>query len=246
MSLVGARGAGHPDTFAQAAVDFIEQHAKRKTRDWRNQARLLGLTPDDLKPIPDGLADRWAGTWIAEIDGDAIYALIDEVREKGTPGLERRAEGPSEARARALFRVLSRLFSWLVVKRRLSTSPCAGVARPDAPRSRDRVLNGAEVVKFWQAASAERAVPAAVLKLLLLTGCRLNEVTGMRRAELSADAGTWTIPGTRTKNHRVHVVPLPPTARELIAAGDGDLVFTTDGQDRLSKSVQRSSIGSTR
>src|SRR5262249_33559189 len=43
------------------------------------------------------------------------------------------------------------------------------------------------------------------------------EVAGMRRSELSDDGATWTIPGERTKNHRVHVVPLPPLAREIIA-----------------------------
>jgi integrase len=64
-----------------------------------------------------------------------------------------------------------------------------------------------------------------------LTGCRLNEVAGMRRSELSDDGTVWTIPGERTKNRRTHVVPLPPMARTLIATAStaGDLVFTTDG-----------------
>ena len=35
-----ARGA---KTFAQAAMDFIEQHAMRETRRWQEQARVLGL-----------------------------------------------------------------------------------------------------------------------------------------------------------------------------------------------------------
>ena len=94
------------------------------------------------------------------------------------------------------------------------------------------MLTDAEIAKFWAAAAAERVQFSAVLKLLLLTGCRLNEVAGMRRSELSDDGATWTIPGTRTKNRRVHIVPLPPLARELIASvcGNGELVFTTDGK----------------
>jgi integrase len=71
----------------------------------------------------------------------------------------------------------------------------------------------------------------AALKLLALTGCRREEIAGMRRGELSADLSTWTIPSTRAKNHREHVVPLPPLARAIIAElpANGDLVFSTNG-----------------
>ena len=49
----------------------------------------------------------------------------------------------------------------------------------------------------------------------------------MRREEL--DGNIWTLPGTRTKNHRPHVVPLCP-ALALIPANPGlgsPYVFTT-------------------
>jgi integrase len=221
-------------TFAAAAADFINQHARRKTRCWLEQARLLGLQPNaegDLEVIPRGLSDRWRDRPIAEIDGDDVHAIVDEAREQGVPGLERRADGPTEARARAMFTALATMFRWLIGKRRLNENPCTGVTRPDTPEKRDRVLTDAEIVTFWRAADAERVEFGAPLKLLLLTGNRLNEVTGMRRAELSDDGTTWTIPGGRTKNKRTHVVPLPPLARTLIedVPTTGDFVFTTDG-----------------
>jgi integrase len=226
-----ARGA---KTFATAAADFIEQHARRKTRCWLEQSRLLGLQPNaesGLEVIPKGLADRWRDRPIDSIDGDDIHAIVDEAREQGVPGLKRRVDGPTETRARAMFGALSMMFRWLISKRRLSQNPCTGVTRPDTPEQRDRVLDNAEIVKFWQAADAERVEFGTPLKLLLLTGSRLNEVTGMRRAELSDDGTTWTLPKERTKNRRAHVVPLPPLARELIenTPTTGDLVFTTDG-----------------
>jgi integrase len=224
------REARGDDTFSRAVVDFIKQHAMRKTRRWSEQASLLGLRPDGLTLIPKGLADRWRDRPITEIDGDDIHALIEEAQEQGVPGLSRFAKGPSETRGRALFAVLSKMFSWLGEKRRVRANPCVGVSRPKPPAARDRVLTSGEIVKFWQAASAERGGLASVLKLLLITGCRLREVADMRRAELSDDGATWTIPGTRTKNHRAHAVPLPLLARELIAAGDGEFVFATNGK----------------
>lgn len=228
-----ARGA---KTFAQAAVDFVEQHAMRKTRRWQERARLLGLRAaaadgQGLELIPKGLADRWRDRPIADIDGDDVHAIVDEVREKGVPGLERRAAGPSEAQALAMFATLSKFFGWLVERRRLSQSPVLGVARPATLKSRDRVLTDSEVIAFWRAAGAERKEFAAVLRLLLLTGQRLGEVRGMRRAEITDDLATWTIPGERTKNKRSHVVPLPPIVRDIVesVAGKGEFVFSTNG-----------------
>jgi integrase len=223
------RAARGNDTFSTAAVDFVEQHAMRKTRRWEETARLLGVKPEGLTLIPKGLADRWRDRPIGEIDGDDIHGFIEEVGERGVPGLGRFAKGASEARARAVFAALSVMFGWLGEKRRVRANPCDGVARPKPPPARDRVLSDAEIVLFWQAASAERKQIAGVLKLLLLTGCRLREVAGMQRAELSDDGATWTIPGERTKNHRPHTLALPPLARDILAeVGDErDLVFAT-------------------
>ena len=227
-------------TFAQAAVDFTDQYLRRRTRGWLARARLLGVRPGEdggLEILPKGLSDRWRDRPLGEISGDDIHAIVDEARERGVPGLERRrlrrpasAKGPSEAQARAMHSALSKMFAWLVGRRRIATSPVVGVAKPSILQSRDRVLTGDELVKFWRAASAERTEFAAVLKLLLLTGQRLGEVRGMRRAELAGDL--WTIPGERTKNRRVHVVALPPMAREIVASVDGtagEVIFTTDG-----------------
>jgi integrase len=227
------RAARGGNDFAQATIDYITQHCMRKTRQWQNTARLLGLRPiadGGVELIPKGLADRWQGRPVVEINGDDIHGIIDEARERGTPGLECRTEGPSEARACVMFAALSGMFGWLIERRRVVQNPCTGVHRPAPPPARDRVLTSAEVVKFWQAADAERKETGALLKLLLLTGCRLNEVAGMRRAELHDD-GTWHLPGSRTKNKKPHIVPLPPLARELIAGipVTGEFVFSASG-----------------
>ena len=225
-------------TFAAAAKDFIGQYASKKTRRWRVTARLLGLRPmpEGLEIIGGGLADRWSDKPVAAIDGHDIFGLVDETRRSGVPGLERRSDGPTEARARVMLACLSKMFSWLVQRRQVEKNPCAGVHRPEVSRARDRVLTDAEIVKFWSAVDAERKEFSGLLKLLLLTGCRLNEVAGMRRAELSDDGATWSIPGERTKNKRPHIVPLAPLAREILAtmAGDGELVFTTTGRSPVS------------
>jgi integrase len=234
-----ARDANVKNTFAAAARDFIEQHARPKVRRWPEQARLLGLDPkNDLAIISGGLAARWADKPIAHIDGHDIYGLIEETRRSGAPGLERRADGPTESRARAMLSCLSKMFGWLAQRRKVEKNPCDGVHRPETPKARDRVLSNAEIVSFWRACDQVGEPFSQALKLLLLTGSRLNEVAGMRRDELSED-GAWKIPGTRTKNRKPHVVPLPPMARDILStvtpiAGKAGFVFTTTGASPIS------------
>ena len=224
--------AGGARTFSQAALDFSEQYLKRELRRWQGSARLLGIVVGDdgrLALLPKGLADRWRDRPIAEINGDDIHLIVDEVREKAVPGLKRRAGGPSNAMARQMFAVLSRLFRWLLEKRRVKVNPVIGVALPKAGKPRERTLADDEVKKFW--AACDKAGPPAgqCLKLLLLTGCRLNEIARLRRDEVNAKDKTATIPASRSKNKRAHVVPLSPLAWDILQSvpTTGELFFTT-------------------
>ena len=220
------------NSFGAAAKEFIERYASKKTRRWKEQARLLGLQPtaSGLEIIPAGLAARWHDKPVAKIDGHDIHTLIVETRERGAPGLQRRSEQPTESRARAMLSVISKMFGWLLQHRRVEMNPCAGVHRPEPPKARERVLSDNEVRLFWKACDAMGEPFAAISKLLLLTGQRLNEVAGMRRDELSEDGATWNIPSSRTKNKRPHAVPLTAAAQALIPAdGKYELVFTTTG-----------------
>jgi integrase len=224
------------NTFGAAALDYIEHYAKPRIRRWREQAHLLGLRPDDLSVIPRSLVDRWGARPVTEIDGHDIHNIVDEVRQRGAPGLERRADGPTESRARAMFSTLSRLFGRLLQQRRIEVNPCANVHHPEAAQARDRVLTRDEIVRFWAATDKVGEPFGAALKLLLITGARLNEVSRMTRAELNDD-GIWSIPGARTKNKRPHMVPLPPLARNILAhlpRIEGGWMFTTNGRTPIS------------
>jgi integrase len=202
--------------------------------------RRLGLRPDadgKLKPTKGGLADRWRDRAVSEITAHEVDAIIDHARHKSAYGLEPRQKGFSESRARATHAALSAFFAWLARRRKVAVSPLANLAPPETPEARDRVLTEAEVKKFWKATDQVAELFGHVLKLLLLTGQRRDEVAEMRWAELSDDLTTWTIPKERTKNKRSHVVPLAPAARDIIRAvkrTSDVFVFSTTGSTPVS------------
>jgi integrase len=231
------------NTFGAAVREFVKDYKTKwgRPRRWQEDARLLGLAypagvsdPAEVEPqiIPGSLAATWADKPISSIDGHDIHTVVDEARKHGIPGLGRHNSGISESRGRKVHAALSVLFAWLVRDRKLTVNPCVGVWRPAAPPDRERVLNDAEIAKFWKATDQVGQPFGPALKLLLLTGCRLNEVAEMRRGELSDD-GVWSLPGARTKNHRPHTLALPPLAQEIITAvpriAGSDLIFTTNG-----------------
>jgi len=235
------------NTYTAAVRSYVREHAQPRTRNWRATAQLLGLSydnGDEPTTTKGGLSERWADRPVASIDEHDIWSVIDEARRVGVPGIAVRNGGLSEARARALFVALSSLFSWLRRHRRVTANPCAGVPRPANAKARDRVLSADEIRWLWQACEmvdAPRALNAPrpfapLLRLLLLTGARVDEAAGMTRSELSDDGAVWNLPGSRTKNKKPHTVPLPPLARQLIASVQGteNLIFSTTGTTPIS------------
>jgi integrase len=96
-------------------------------------------------------------------------------------------------------------------------------------RARTRVLTDDELRTIWFALNTAGTF-GALLKTLLLTGQRKDEVARMTRKEIGSD-GTWTIPAERYKTRRPNHVPLSEAALAVIEKqpkiGDSDYVFAS-------------------
>jgi integrase len=118
-------------------------------------------------------------------------------------------------------------YGWAVHADLLADNPFASV-RLEAVASRERVLTDQELVAIWSA-TEDRGPYNSIVRLLLLTGQRREEVAGMLWSETEADRTTWTIPASRAKNHRAHIVPLSKQARAVLIDqshfADDDRVF---------------------
>src|SRR5262249_28933669 len=101
---------------------------------------------------------------------------------------------------------------------------------------RERVLSDEEAGAIWRAAGEPPLPYGAIVRLLMLTGQRREEVAGMTWTELSENLTTWTIPASRTKNGIPHLVPLSQPARELLHS------LPTDGPGDVQGARQRAKL----
>jgi integrase len=196
----------------QFFTDYVTEKWQARPRRWRENASVLGLKyPLGSDPIagvePEvikgSLADKWDKKPVAEIDKFEVESVLDEAHRR------------SRSRARKIYSVLNIFFKWLPLK---FANPMIELKKkPRPPKSRDRNLDETEIKIFWRATDHVGGVYGALFKILLLTGCRVKEVSGMTRAELG-DKGVWEIPSDRTKNHLAFLVPLPQTALDIINA----------------------------
>jgi integrase len=111
---------------------------------------------------------------------------------------------------------LSALYAWGMREGLCEANPVIATNDPDSGTlPRDRVLADAELAAIWRACEDDDA--GRIIKLLLLTGCRREEIGALRWSEINLETGVMTISASRTKNGRVLELPLPAVALDLIA-----------------------------
>src|SRR5205085_4317441 len=120
-------------------------------------------------------------------------------------------------------------------------SPLEGVEPPPPVPARERVLSDSEVACVWQQADTITYPFGGLIRLLLLTGQRRDEVASLEWTELSRAEALWTLPSHRSKNRKPHLVPLSDLAIGVFdeLAGGTEwptkgLVFSTTGRTPVS------------
>ncbi len=229
-------GTGH--TFALAAQEFIAEY-RADRRGWRETAKMLGLQYDgdgEPKIVADGLCGRWREKSVRDVTSDDIYVVISEARRKNIPGMAKIGTGSSDSRARHLSNALRAVFKWLKDHRRIDADPTAGVHRPKAPPRRQRVLNTKATVRdadelrsLWTACNKMGPPFGSLVRVLLLTGQRRDEISLLEWREIDDGITTISLPGSRMKNKLPHQVPVSAPVRAILQSmpRTGKYVFTS-------------------
>src|SRR6516225_1449724 len=202
-----------PTTVTVASIldDFMARHVRNKNQPLRSADEYESAFNRLVKP-------RIGNLGIYEVRRSHVIKMLDEIED---------ANGPVMADRTLAY--LRKAFNWYATRDDQFNVPVVrGMARvKPKERARTRVLSDEEIRIIWPALG-KAGTFGAIVKTLLLTAQRRDEVAHMRRNEID-ERGIWTIPGERYKTKKPNHVPLSKTAFAVIDGmpklEDCDLVF---------------------
>jgi integrase len=193
-----------PTTKSVSSVidDFMTRYVRNKERPLRSADQIQSAFDRLVKP-------RIGKIGVYELRRSHVAEMLDKVEDEA---------GPVQAdRVRAYLR---KALSWYAERDDEFNLNAAfvrvGARANPKERARTRVLSDDELRIVWPLLS-EAGTFGALLKTLLLTAQRRDEVANMTWTEIGPD-GIWTIPAERYKTKRSNHVPLSDAARKVIEA----------------------------
>lgn len=188
------------ETIAELTDEYLTRHARKKKRS----------ADQDERTIKAEILPSWGKRKAKEITARDVVLLLDRIEARGKPVMRNRTAS-----------LLSKLFRFGVTRGILDASPAVGIERL-AETPRDRVLTADEIRSLWAGlddADLDRRTALAI-RFALVTGQRRGEVAGIVREEIDDTEALWHLPGSRTKNGRPNIIPLPPLAMEIVRESD--------------------------
>jgi len=180
---------------------LVGQYLEARKSEWRERSRNeierhLVKHAKPLNSMPIGaVSQRNVATLLADLAKETSDVTSNRVRAS-----------------------LCAFFGWAIREGvRLPEGNVASNTNKREERSRDRVLTDTELKTIWRACAEDDY--GAVLKLLVLTGQRANEIAELRWDEI--DNNQILLPAERTKNGRSHIIPLSEPAKAILAKASG-------------------------
>lgn len=168
----------------------------------------LRLKPRSYIEVERHLLSHWKpvhGLPITAIQKRTVAVRVGEIAAQNGPFAANRARAS-----------MSALFTWAMKEGLVESNPVIGTNKAAEERARDRVLNDEELSAVWNALGDDPY--SSIIKLLILTGQRRQEIGALRWSEVDFDRGVIVFPGARTKNRRSHEVPLSSAAQAILRA----------------------------
>jgi integrase len=202
------------DPAAQRKAEAAERKAKDARdgftlsvliEDWERlhlSAKRGSYAVEAVRALRNGFA-KYLDLPAAELDRKAVVKVVDGIAASG-----------SATMAGRLVAYGSATYNWAVKRGSLSANPFLTVPVAATPK-RERVLSDDELAEIWRATDPATTF-GAIVRTLILTGQRREEVGGMTWGEVAADLSTWTLAGVRAKNGATHLVPLSAPVVDLL------------------------------
>jgi integrase len=111
----------------------------------------------------------------------------------------------SSNRCRASLRAM---FAWTLKQGLANENPVIHTDKAGIETPRSRLLSNDEIKIIW--AALDDGPYGNIVRLLLLTAARLNEIAGLRWDEIDFERGRISLSAARVKNNRTHHLPIYP------------------------------------
>jgi integrase len=151
----------------------------------------------------------WSGRSIHEISKRDVVEVVTAIEQRGAPVAANKA-----------LKATKTFLRWCVGRAVLDQSPAEGVPLPSKEVARDRVLDDSELAQVILAARKIGGPYGGIVELLALTGQRREEVAGLQWEELNLAQRIWTLPKSRTKNEKAHVIHLSEQSMAVLTGAD--------------------------
>jgi integrase len=179
-------------TFGSLVKRFLEVHTAWSDSHAYGMSLRLTEMAKPLHKLP-----------VKSVERGQISTLLNDV-----------ARGRGEIAANRFRAALSKFFGWVLSEGiDLPKGNPVEHTRKREEHSRDRVLTHDELRQIWNAADDDDY--GAIVKLLMLTGQRREEIAGLRSKEIKGEQIELT--GDRVKNGRPHIVPLSEPALAMLS-----------------------------
>jgi integrase len=193
-------------TFEKMVDQYLDQHARPRLR------------PRSLESVERHLQEHWKPFQrrsIHDIKRKDVASRLLEIASQRGEGAARRARA-----------TLSAFYTWAMRSGVANENPVINTIPPGEEKPRDRILSDVEIAAIWK--HSGDGDYGAIVKLLILSAQRRDEVGHMLRSEIDTDERMWSIPGKRTKNGEPHQVPLSDSALDILRSLD-----ERDGSDHV-------------
>jgi integrase len=204
--LEAARKAAHEAlTLGALLMQWEALHLADKRERYRAEA---------VRAIKNAFVDRlnWPA---ADLSRATVVRVLDGLARDGKRAMASRTAAYGRA-----------CYHWAVKRGSLASNPFQDLPLAPTPK-RERVLTDDELRAVWEATSGPGPFNA-IVRTLILTGQRREEVAGMAWSEVAPDLSAWTIPTGRAKTGAAHVMPLSVPAQAILRGApltESDLVF---------------------
>jgi integrase len=165
---------------------FIAQHVSQN-RSARETSRLLRRE----------IGAAWGSRSIHEIKKWDVIEVVSGIENRGAPIAANKA-----------LKTIKTFLGWCVGRAVLDQSPADGIPLPSKENARDRALSDEELARVIVAAREIGGPYGGIVEILALTGQRREEVAECTWDEVDLEGQIWTLPKSRTKNGKAHMVHL--------------------------------------